>query len=105
MALFAGGAVLAGMVLGAIAAFVIDRQFIRAIVTTLAGAVLSFFGLVNSIGPVGFNMSPEVTFGYLLMAATFTVAAWQAGQLSTQGLRGLRELPAAETAPGGGNGA
>lgn len=105
MALFAGGAVLAGMVLGAIAAFVIDRQFIRAIVTTLAGAVLSFFGLINSIGPVGFNMSPEVTFGYLLMAATFTVAAWQAGQLSTQGLRGLRELPAAETAPGGGNGA
>ena len=104
MALFAGGAVLAGMVLGAIAAFVIDRQFVKAIVTTLAGAVLSFFGLINSIGPVGLNMSPQVTLGYLFMAVTFTVAAWHAGQLSTEGMRSLREVPAPSSAPGGGNG-
>lgn len=104
MALFAGGAVLAGMVIGAIAAFVIDRQFVRAVVATLAGAVLSFFGLINSIGPVGFNMSAQVTIGYLLMAATFTVAAWHAGQLSAEGLRGLAQPPAPEAATGGDNG-
>ncbi|HYM92200.1 MAG TPA: regulator, partial [bacterium] len=79
MALFGGGAVLAGMVLGALAAFVIDRDFHRAAVAALSGAVLSFVGLINGAGPVGLDVSPDVTLGYLLMAAGFAVAAWRAG--------------------------
>jgi len=79
MALFGGGAVLAGMVLGALAAFVIDRDFHRAAIAALSGAVFSYVGLINGAGPVGLDVSPDVTLGYLLMAAGFAVAAWRAG--------------------------
>jgi len=102
MALFGGGAVLAGMVLGAIAAFVIDRQFVRAIVATLAGAVFSFFGLINAVGPVGLNMSPEVTVGYLLMTVCFAVAAWRAGQWNAESWRTLSRPHEAEPVAAGG---
>src|SRR6201999_2056493 len=44
MALLGGGAVLAGLMLGAIAAFIIDRKFDRAAIYAAAGAVLAFFG-------------------------------------------------------------
>jgi adenine/guanine/hypoxanthine permease len=89
MALFGGGAVLAGMVLGAIAAFVIDRDLSRAAVVALTGAVLSFVGLINTAGPVGWNVSPAVTLGYLLMAATFGVVSWRAGHVPIAGSRPL----------------
>ncbi len=101
MALFGGGAVLAGMVIGAIAAFVIDRDFVRATVATLAGAVFSFFGLINSVGPVGVNVSATVTLGYLLMAASFAVAAWHAGQVGAERTAVQARSPAAEGATGG----
>ena len=47
MALFGGGAVLAGLVLGSIATFVIDRQFVRAVIASVIGAALSFVGLIH----------------------------------------------------------
>jgi len=96
MAVFGGGAVLAGMVLGAIAAFVIDRDLSRAAVAALSGAVLSFVGLINTAGPVGWNVSPAVTLGYLMMAATFGVVSWRAGHVPVAGSRPL----AAEKAGG-----
>ena len=50
MAIFGGGAVLAGLMLGAIAVFVIDQQFSRAIASSLIAAGLSFVGLIH--GPI-----------------------------------------------------
>ena len=47
MELLGGGAVLAGLILGAIAAFIIDREFERAAIYALAGAVLAFFGFIH----------------------------------------------------------
>ncbi|MGE3270760.1 MAG: regulator, partial [Chloroflexota bacterium] len=47
MELLGGGAILAGMVLGAIAAFVIDRDFRSAVVYCAAGAVLSAIGFIH----------------------------------------------------------
>ena len=47
MRLFGGGATLAGLILGAIAAFIIDRRFDRAAMYALIGAVLAFFGFIN----------------------------------------------------------
>ena len=47
MAPLGGGAMLAGLVLGAIAAFIIDREFKSATIFALAGAVLSFFGFIH----------------------------------------------------------
>src|SRR5262249_61675417 len=47
MELLGGGAILAGMILGAVAAFIIDRDFHRAAVYALAGALLAFFGFIH----------------------------------------------------------
>src|SRR5262249_40288710 len=67
MALLGGGAVLAGLILGAIAAFIIDRKFEWAASFAGAGAVLSFFGFIH--GPsLGIGSSISVAVGYLIMA-------------------------------------
>src|SRR5262249_44722159 len=44
---FGEGAILAGLVLGAMVAFVIDKRFISAAVFAAAGSVLSFVGLIH----------------------------------------------------------
>jgi adenine/guanine/hypoxanthine permease len=67
MARFGGGAVLAGLMLGAIAAFIIDRNFRGATVYAAASAVLSFFGLIHGTA-IGWAVNPDIAIGYLLMA-------------------------------------
>lgn len=68
MALLGGGAVLAGLILGAIAAFIIDREFDKAAIYALAGALLSFFGFIHGI-QLQWMASPQVALGYVLLAA------------------------------------
>jgi AGZA family xanthine/uracil permease-like MFS transporter len=64
-----GGSVLAGMVLGAIAAFIIEGQLTTAGVWAISGAILAFFGLIH--GPqLGWAVSPLVALGYALFGAT-----------------------------------
>ena len=62
------GAVLVGILLGAIACFVIDRRYYAAAATSVIAAALSFVGLVNAEA-VTWNAAPPVTIGYLLLAA------------------------------------
>ena len=52
-----GGAILAGLVLGAIGAFIIDKKFVEASAFALAGAVLTFFGFMHGEA-VGFAVTP-----------------------------------------------
>jgi AGZA family xanthine/uracil permease-like MFS transporter len=63
-----GGATLAGIVLGAIAVFMIERTFVKAAAFALAGAVLTFFGLIHGEA-VGLAKSPAVAVSYLAVAA------------------------------------
>jgi AGZA family xanthine/uracil permease-like MFS transporter len=70
------GAVLVGIVLGAIACFVIDRRMFAAAITAAIGAALSFVGLINAF-EVGLNASPGVTLGYLLLAALLAGFGWR----------------------------
>ncbi len=72
MELFGGGATLAGLILGAIAAFIIDRQFEKAAIYAGIGAVLSFFGFINGTELAVGNSTP-VALGYLVLAATCLV--------------------------------
>ncbi len=65
MQLLGGGAVLAGLVLGAMAAFIIDRQFRNAAVWAFAGAAMSFFGFIHG-ETLGWAQQPSVAFGYVL---------------------------------------
>jgi len=62
-----GGATLAGIILGAITVFIIDRELIRAAAFALAGAILTFFGFIHGEG-IGIDRSPEVAFAYLVVA-------------------------------------
>jgi adenine/guanine/hypoxanthine permease len=64
----AGGAILAGMILGAIGAFVVDRKYAEASYFAGAGAVLTFFGFMHG-ETVGFAVTPTVALAYAMVAA------------------------------------
>ena len=69
------GAVLAGMVLGAVAAFIIDRNFVWAGGYLVAAAGLTFVGIISAES-VEFNANGGATLGYLFAAAVcFALAA------------------------------
>ena len=61
-----GGATLAGMVLAAITVFVIERQFMRGAFFALAGAILTYFGLMHGEN-VGIGVTPLVALSYLFV--------------------------------------
>jgi len=76
MELLGGGAVLAGLVLGALAAFIIDRRLREAGLWAFAGAVLAFFGFIHG-GQLGWAVSPQVALGYALFGAVCLAASFQ----------------------------
>jgi adenine/guanine/hypoxanthine permease len=61
--LLGGGAILAGMVLGAIVAFIIDKRFVAAAVYCFIGAALGFIGLIHA-EQVGWNVGGQIALGY-----------------------------------------
>ena len=65
-----GGSILGGLVLGAIAVFVIDREFMKASGFALAGAVLTFFGFMHG-EQIGIAQTPTVAAGYLMISGIF----------------------------------
>ncbi|RJF88403.1 regulator [Oleomonas cavernae] len=69
-----GGAILGGLVLGAIGVFIVERQFMKASFFAIAGAVLSFFGFMHGEA-IGIAQSPAVVVGYLLFAGALALAA------------------------------
>jgi adenine/guanine/hypoxanthine permease len=75
MQLLGGGAVLAGLVLGAIAAFIIDRKFRLAAVYAFAGAILSFFGFIHG-AQLGIAVSPQIALGYALLGVICLIVEW-----------------------------
>jgi AGZA family xanthine/uracil permease-like MFS transporter len=66
-----GGSILAGLVLGAIGVFIIERDFIKASAFALAGAVMTYFGFMHGeavgIGG-GLGVTPGVALAYVVMA-------------------------------------
>ena len=63
-----GGSILTGLVLGAIGAFITDRQFVNAAAFAAAGAVLTFFGFMHGQS-VGLAVTPTVAIAYAVVAA------------------------------------
>lgn len=68
--LLGSGAVLAGLVLGAVAAFAIDKRFLWAAGYAAGGAALVAVGLMHG-EKVELFAHPELVAGYLLLAALF----------------------------------
>ena len=62
-----GGSILAGLILGAVATFIIDRNFIKAAAFASAGAVMTFFGFMHGEA-IGINRTPSVAAAYLAVA-------------------------------------
>ena len=58
------GATLGGLILAAIAVFMIEREFFKAAGFAVAGGVLTFFGLMHS-EQIGFGQSPLLAIAYL----------------------------------------
>ncbi len=86
-----GGSILAGLVLGAIGVFVIERKFAAAAAFAAAGAVLSFFGFMHGES-VGIAVMPTVAAAYAI------VAAFLYGLVRFPELVPAASMPPAETA-------
>jgi len=106
------GAILAGLVFGAIVAFIIDKRFWQAAIFAFSGAALTFVGLIHA-EKVQWNADGQVTLGYLFLAAVCVLFALtkpaprvpDAGELELERLHGDGEAMAGNKfteAPGGG---
>jgi AGZA family xanthine/uracil permease-like MFS transporter len=87
MSILGSGAVLAGLMLGAIAVFVIDKQYSRAIFYCVVAAGLAAIGLIHNpagliisfADGISFTAPNEVWIGYLLAAVVIWVVAYKEG--------------------------
>ena len=104
MVLFGGGAVVAGLILGAIAVFVIDREYTRAIVYTVIGAVLAALGFIHAAqiiisvdnGAIVFAQPNPVFLGYLFAAVVFWIVGWREGRATATDFREAVMSPPAQ---------
>ena len=69
-----GGSILGGLILGAIAVFVIEREFMKASGFALAAALLTFFGFMHG-EQIGIAQTPAVAAGYLVIAGIFVACS------------------------------
>jgi AGZA family xanthine/uracil permease-like MFS transporter len=69
-----GGSILAGLMLGAISVFVIDRKFMKASAFAFAGAILTFFGFMHG-EKIGIGQSPVVALSYLIVSVVMAGCA------------------------------
>ena len=69
-----GGAILGGLVLGAIAAFIIDREFVKAGTFACAGAILTFLGFMHG-EKIGVAESPLMALSYLLVGGVLFICS------------------------------
>jgi AGZA family xanthine/uracil permease-like MFS transporter len=78
--LLAGGAILTGMILGAVGAFIVDKKYQEAAAFALAGAVLTFFGFMHGES-VGWAVTPSLALAYALAAGfLFALSRYQAAE-------------------------
>ena len=94
-----GGAILSGLILGAICVFIIERQFAQAAAFALAAAVLTYFGLMHgeSIGVGnGLGVTPTLVLAYGLMALFLFALGRTSFVLSTERPPATPELEPAE---------
>jgi AGZA family xanthine/uracil permease-like MFS transporter len=79
-----GGSIIAGLVLGAIGVFVIERDFAKAALFALAGAVLTYFGFMHgeAVGVGGgLGVTPPVALAYAIVSAgLFVLSRVAAGE-------------------------
>jgi hypothetical protein len=88
-----GGSILAGLVLGAIGVFVIERDFVRASAFAFSGAVLTYCGFMHgeAVGVGGgLGVTSGVALAYAVVAAGFSLLASSAPAFPTFPIRTCR---------------
>ncbi|MET0138166.1 MAG: hypothetical protein ABW192_07265 [Sphingobium sp.] len=68
------GATLCGIILGSICVFIIEAQHLKAAAFALAGAILTFFGLMHAEA-IGIMKTPAVAASYLIVAIFLFLSA------------------------------
>jgi AGZA family xanthine/uracil permease-like MFS transporter len=74
LAVLGGGSILGGLILGAIAVCIIDRNFSKASGFAFAGSVLTFFGFMHG-ERIGVAQTPTVAVSYLAISFIFLACA------------------------------
>jgi AGZA family xanthine/uracil permease-like MFS transporter len=74
LSILGGGSILAGVMLGAITVYIVDRQFLKAASFSFAGGVLTFFGLMHGEA-IGINQTPLVALSYVMVGTFLAVCA------------------------------
>jgi AGZA family xanthine/uracil permease-like MFS transporter len=69
-----GGSILGGLILGAIAVCIIEREFMKAAGFAMAGATMTFFGFMHG-EQIGIAQTPTVAVSYLIIAGLFAACA------------------------------
>lgn len=75
------GFIFTSMILAAISAFLIDREFLKASLWSIAAAIIAFFGVIHAfafsgnetVSVIGWNAGGSYAFGYLCFAAVFAI--------------------------------
>ena len=67
LVVFGGGATLAGIILGSVTVFIIEREFEKASAFAFVGAILTFFGLIHAEA-IGLDQSPTLAASYVIIA-------------------------------------
>ncbi len=78
------GATLAGIVLGAIVTFILEKQLFRSAIAAVVGAALCWIGLLHA-EQVGWAAAPQVALGYAMLALVLAgIGLSQRGKPSTE---------------------
>ena len=102
MSILGSGAVLAGLMLGAIGVFIIDKAYSRAIVYSVIAAGLAFVGLIHNPNGLIFQsgangvslVAPNAVWvGYLLGAVVIWAVAYREGHATAAELREALTTP------------
>jgi AGZA family xanthine/uracil permease-like MFS transporter len=74
LSILGGGSILAGVVLGAITVYIVERKFMNAAGFAFAGGVLTFFGLMHGEA-IGINQTPTVALSYVVIGGVLVACA------------------------------
>ncbi len=74
LSILGGGSILAGVILGTITVYIVDRKFMQAAGFAFAGGVLTFFGLMHGEA-IGINQTPLVALSYIVVGGVLTACA------------------------------
>jgi len=69
-----GGSILGGLILGAIGALIVDRNYMKAGWFALAGAIMTFFGFMHG-EKIGIGQTPVVAVSYLMVSGILMACA------------------------------